>query len=93
MITTWKARSFLFNHAPHIPYRAYCIQLALFLLQIGFNPPSMKQFLHDLRSKAESVFQLELATKDRPLGFRIIVLTLVVVNVVCITLSIIRSVG
>ncbi|HYC39025.1 MAG TPA: hypothetical protein VEB63_00950 [Chitinophagaceae bacterium] len=53
----------------------------------------MKQFFHNLQSKAASVFQFETATRDRPLGFRIVVVALVVANLFCITLSIIKSVG
>jgi hypothetical protein len=53
----------------------------------------MKHFFHELKDKADSVFQFELATKDRPLGFRLVVFAILVVNVVCITVSIIRSVG
>jgi hypothetical protein len=41
----------------------------------------MRHLLFNLRNKAEAVFQNNLATRDRPLGFQIVVATLFAVDV------------
>jgi hypothetical protein len=53
----------------------------------------MKHFIHDLKNKADNFFQLELATKDRSIGFRIIVVTLVSINVLYIAYNLIRNIA
>jgi len=53
----------------------------------------MKKMLKDLQTKAETVLQKELATKDRPFGFRILVVLLLVINIFLIAFSIIKIIA
>jgi hypothetical protein len=41
----------------------------------------MRHLLFNLRNKAEAIFQNNLATRDRPFGFQVVVATLFAVDV------------
>jgi len=53
----------------------------------------MKKMLKNLQTKAEAVLQKELATKDRPFGFRVLVVLLLAINIFLITFCIIKIIA
>ncbi|MEO7924273.1 MAG: hypothetical protein ABIR30_11405 [Chitinophagaceae bacterium] len=53
----------------------------------------MRQIIQHFRDKASLLFQEEQSTKDRPLGFRILVGLLVGINLFCITLYFIKTIS
>ncbi|HEX7903034.1 MAG TPA: hypothetical protein VF487_04065 [Chitinophagaceae bacterium] len=51
----------------------------------------MKQFLINLFNKAGIILEKDLSTSNRPLGFRITILTILAANIFCIAFYIIKT--
>jgi hypothetical protein len=56
------------------------------------QPKAMKKIFQALSIKAKSLLETDLATKDRPLPFQVVVITLLLSTVLFISYSIIQAI-
>lgn len=61
-------------------------------MEFYFNPITMKQIFHNLKTNTEIFFQDETSIKGRPQSFRIVVGALILLNISYILFSILKNI-